>query len=170
MKEMNKKITMALFVMLMILPLGVMAAEIKIGFVNSLKILDEAPQTKAAMDAWQSEFSPKKDKLIAEQTKLKKLEEKLVRDGALMSSSERKGLERDIMNQQRDLRRNEEEYNEDLNMRRNEVLQEVQSKVMNVINSMAKEENYDLIFSESGVVYFNENMDISDKVLSRLKK
>ncbi len=168
MKEINNKLITILFVML--LPLGVMAADIKVGFVNSLKILDEAPQTKEAMDAWQSEFSPKKDKLITEQAKLKKLEEKLVRDGALMSSSERKVLERDIMNQQRDLRRNEEEYNEDLNIRRNEVLQEVQSKVMNVINVMAKEENYDLIFSESGVVYFNESMDISDKVLSRLKK
>ncbi|MCF6236865.1 MAG: OmpH family outer membrane protein [Gammaproteobacteria bacterium] len=168
MKEINNKLITILFVML--LPLGVMAADIKVGFVNSLKILDEAPQTKEAMDAWQSEFSPKKDKLITEQAKLKKLEEKLVRDGALMSSSERKVLERDIMNQQRDLRRNEEEYNEDLNIRRNEVLQEVQSKVMNVINTMAKEENYDLIFSESGVVYFNESMDISDKVLSRLKK
>ncbi len=170
MKEINNKRIKALFVMLMLLPFGVMAAEIKIGFVNSLKILDEAPQTKEAMDAWQSEFSPKKDKLIAEQVQLKKLEEKLVRDGALMSSSERKALERDIMNQQRDLRRNEEEYNEDLNIRRNEVLQEVQSKVMNVINRMAKEENYDLIFSESGVVYFKESMDMSDKVLSRLKK
>ncbi len=170
MKNMNNKIMATLFVILMLLPLGGVAADIKIGFVNSLKILDEAPQTKAAMEAWQREFSPKKDKLIAEQAKLKKLEEKLIRDGALMSSSERKNLERDVMNQQRDLRRNEEEYNEDLNIRRNEVLQEVQAKVMSVINSMAKEEGYDLIFSESGVVYFNEGIDISDKVLNRLKK
>ena len=170
MKNMNNKIMATLFVILMLLPLGVVAADIKIGFVNSLKILDEAPQTKAAMEAWQREFSPKKDKLIAEQAKLKKLEERLIRDGALMSSSERKNLERDVMNQQRDLRRNEEEYNEDLNIRRNEVLQEVQAKVMSVINSMAKEEGYDLIFSESGVVYFNEGIDISDKVLNHLKK
>ncbi len=170
MNKVKNKIIITLAVILMSLSLGAVAADIKVGFVNSLKILDEAPQTKAAMEAWQREFAPKKDKLIAEQNKLKKLEEKLVRDGVLMSASERKSLERDVMNQQRDLRRNEEEYNEDLNIRRNEVLQEVQSKVMNVIIGMAKDENYDLIFSESGVVYFNEDIDISDQVLSRLKK
>ncbi len=170
MKDINNKMITTMAVVLMFLPLAAMADELKIGFVNSLKILDEAPQTKAAMEEWHREFAPRKDKLIAEQNELKKLEEKLVRDGALMSTSERKSLERKVMNRQRDLRRNEEEYNEDLNIRRNEVLQEVQSKVMNVINSMAKEENYDLIFSESGVVYFDESIDISDKVLSRLKK
>ncbi len=147
----------------------VVAAELKIGFVNAARVLEEAPQADAARTRLEKEFSPRDKKLVDTQKKVRKLEEKLTRDGAIMSETERRKLERDILSQQRELKRSQEEFREDLNIRRNEAFDTLRRRVFEVINDIAKAEKYDLVISD-GVVYANERTDITGKVVEQLKK
>jgi len=149
--------------------LNATADEIKIGFVNSARVMQEAPQAEQARDKLQSEFKPRDKKIVAMQKKLKKLEDALNRDAKVLSEAIRKKKEREILTVKRDIKRAQEEFNEDLNLRRNEELNTLQQKVYEAIVSLAKEENYDVILGDS-VMFASKRVDITDKVIKRLGK
>ena len=145
------------------------ADEVKIGFVNAARVLEEAPQAEAARSQLEQEFSPRDKKLLASQKEVKDLEDKLTRDGAIMSESERHKLERDIIDRKRDLKREQEDFREDLNIRRNEAFEQLRKRVSEVIINLSKEQKFDLIVSD-GVVYASDRIDITDQVIKRLSQ
>lgn len=146
------------------------AAELKIGFVNAAQILDKAPQAELARSRLEKEFAPRDKSLVDAQKSLRSLEEKLARDSAVMGDSERRNLERDILAQQRELKRAQDEFREDFTIRRNEELGSLQRQVYEAIVSLAKEEQFDLIVNDGAVIYASEQVDITDQVLRRLTK
>jgi len=143
-------------------------AESKIGFVDTVRLMESAPQAKSAQSKIESEFSPREKGLVALQREIKTKEDKLTRDGAVMSESERSKMERDILSKRRDLKRSQDEFRDDLNIRRNEVLAKLQKDMFEAIVGLAKEQKYDLILTQ-GVVYSSDNIDITDSVLKKLK-
>ncbi|MCC7222002.1 MAG: OmpH family outer membrane protein [Candidatus Contendobacter sp.] len=151
------------------LPLALaQAADVKIGFVSIAKILNSAPQAEAASKRLEQEFAPRKKGLDEAQKSLRKLEEKLAKDGAVMSESQRRTVENDFRNQARELKRSGDEFREDFNLRRNEELGKFQKQVLDVINSVAKEEGFDLVVNDSATLYASPQIDVTDKVLKRL--
>jgi outer membrane protein len=148
---------------------SVVAEEYRIGFVNATKVFEESPQYKDARERLQTEFSRREKDLLASQKQLKQLEEKLQRDGSVMSESEAKRLERDILSRSRKLKNAQTEFREDLNLRQNEEFKKLRQQVREVIREVGKSEKIDLIVSD-GVVYFSQKIDISDKVLEKLRQ
>ena len=147
---------------------GSAVAELRIGFVNAAKLLEEAPQAAAARDNLQQEFAPRDRELVSMQKEIKALEEKLGRDAAVMSETERRNLERDILNRKRDLKRSQDVFREDFNLRRNEELGKLQRLVIETIRTVSKEQKYDLMLTE-GVLFASDQVDVTDQVLQRLK-
>lgn len=147
---------------------GAAAADIKVGFVNLGQISTEAPQAKAATERLKREFEPREQEIAAMQRDLKQLEEKLSRDAALMSDSERSRTEHDLRARDREVRRMVDELREDVNIRRNEELGKLQRQISETVQKLAKEENFDLILID-GVMYVSDPIDITQKVLDRLK-
>jgi outer membrane protein len=141
----------------------------RIAFVNTPQVLEQAPQAEAVRNTLQGEFAPRDAKLVAEQKKVKELEDKLSRDGAVMSDEERRKLERDILSQKREIKRARDEFNEDFNIRRNEELSKMQREIALSIVTLAKEKGYDLIL-ENGVIYASDRVDITKAVIDRLKR
>ncbi len=146
-----------------------LAAEIKIAYVNAVKVIEQAPQGEAALKKLQAEFGPRDKKLVDMQQEIKKMEEDLERDALVMKDSDRREKERQLLVLKRELRRATQEFREDYNMRRNEELAALQKIVKQVIVEIAKQENYDLILHE-GTIYASSKIDITDKVLERLNK
>lgn len=147
---------------------AVSAAELKLGFVNAAKILEEAPQAVVAQNKLEKEFSGRNKKLIDGQKELKALEDKLSKDSAVMSDAERGKTERNINALRRDLKRDQDEAREDFNIRRNEEFSRLQKQVYEAIVAIAKQESYDLVVAE-GAIYSSERVDITNKVMARLK-
>lgn len=148
---------------------SLLAEDYRIAFVNATKVFEESPQYKEARDRLQTEFSRREKELLSEQKQLKQLEEKLQRDGTVMSESEAKRLERDILNRSRKLKNTQTEFREDLNLRQNEEFKKLRQQVREVIQEVGKAEKIDLIVSD-GVVYFSKKIDISDLVLEKLRQ
>jgi len=141
----------------------------RIAFVNTPQVLEQAPQAEAVRNTLQSEFAPRDASLVAEQKKVKELEDKLSRDGTVMSEEERRKLERDILSQKREIKRARDEFTEDFNIRRNEALAKMQREIALSIVTLAKEKGYDLIL-ENGVIYASDRVDITGEVIERLKR
>ena len=154
---------------MLVMSSGAALAETKIGFVDTVKLLESAPQAKSAQSKIESEFAPREKELVAMQREIKKLEDDLSRDGAVMSESERTKQERNVLSKRRDLKRSQDEFRDDLNIRRNEVLAKLQKDMFQAVVSLAKEQNFDLILSQ-GVVYSSDKVDITDSVLKKLQK
>ena len=167
---MLKKITLISLLAVFSLVLnGAAFAASKIGYVEVGKVLQESPQVKAVKEKIRKEFSKRDDQLVAEQKKLKKLKEKLQRDGSIMSEAEVKRLERDIIARTRKLKNAQSEFQEDLALRQNEELGKLRKVIAEVIIKVAKKGGYDLVL-ESGVVWANEKVNITKQVLKELKR
>ncbi len=142
-------------------------AQVKVGFVNISKVLDKAPQAETARERIEREFAPRDRELLEQQKEIRALEDKLVKNGAVMSATERQRQESEIRSLKREIRRLQDEFREDLNLRRSQELSKLQRKVTEVIQELAKAEGYDLVVTD-GVIYAGERVDITDKIIGQL--
>ena len=155
--------------LVLMLPVLASAADMRIGFVNVAKLLDQAPQSEDASQRLKAEFEPRQEKIVAVQRKLREQEERLLRDGDVMSGDERQKLERAIKDDLRELKRMDTEFKEDYGDRQREEMNKVQDVFMNAIRKLAEDEKYDLILTE-GVAYVSPKSDVTDLLLKRLGK
>ena len=151
------------------LPAALFAAELKIGYVNAVKVIEEAPQGEIALKKLEEEFSPRDSKLVEAQKKIKALEDELQKSVLVMKEEKKREKERELLVLKRDLRRETQEFREDYNLRRNEELAALQKVVYKAIIEIAKQEKYDLILHE-GTIYASGKIDITDLVLKKLGK
>ena len=148
---------------------GAQAAELKVGYVQVDKILQEAPQTAESGKKLEKEFSPRSQELDRMAKQIKELEAALDKDGSTISETERRSKERDAQNIKLEFQRKQRELREDINLRKNEELASLQDRINKAVQSVAKSENYDLVMY-SGVAYAADKIDITDKVLKLLGK
>jgi len=164
------KIAMRALLMAALLVLTFSAhAELKIGYVNAVKVIEEAPQGQQAIKRLETEFGPRDKELVAMQDKIKALEEELDKNGLVLKESDRRNKEREVVGLKRELKRATQEFREDYNIRRNEELSSLQKIVYKAIVEIAKQEKYDLILHE-GTIYAGERIDITDQILKKLGK
>ena len=147
---------------------GVLAEELKLGFVDTAYLLKKAPQADAARKKLEKEFAPRENKILDMQKSLKKIEDTMAKNAVVMSDSARKRNEREVLSLQRDIKRAKEEFNEDLNLRRNDELGKLQKIVFDAIVRIAKKDNYDLILGDS-VLFANKRVNVTERVLQQLK-
>jgi outer membrane protein len=144
------------------------AAELKIGVVNAAAVMEQSPQKNKALARLEKEFLSRSKSLESKVKSLRAKQEKLVKDGAIFSAEERKSKERALVSEQRDIKRLQDEYSEDLSIRRNEELRKLEKEIAETIVDLAKKESYDLIVYQ-GVIFASDKVDITDKVLQSLK-
>jgi len=141
-------------------------ANSKIGFVNTERLLREAPLSVAAQKKLEREFAARDQELQRLAKQARDLQAQLDKDGVTMSETERKNKERDLGNLNRDLQRQGREFREDLNLRRNEELGQIQERARKAIQDIAKAEKFDLIVEQA--VYVDNKIDITDRVMRAL--
>lgn len=142
------------------------AQELKIGYVNSERVLREALPAKAAQTKLEAEFGKRERDLNDAAVKLKAAADKLDKDAPTLAETEKNRRQRELVEQDRDLQRKRREFQEDLNQRRNEELAGVVERANRVIRQIFDSEKYDLILQE--VVFAGPRVDITDKVIKVL--
>lgn len=145
---------------------SVSAQEFKVGIVNLDRIFREANSAKAAQTKLEAEFGKREKDLNDVGTQLKNLSDKFEREAPTLSESQRNVRQKQLVDQDRDFQRKRREFQEDLNARKNEELQQVIERANKVVKTLAEAEKYDLIVQEA--VYVNPKHDITDKVLKSL--
>ena len=145
---------------------SVSAQELKIGIVNLDRIFREANSAKSAQAKLEQEFGKREKELGDVATQLKTLSDKYEREAPTLSETQRATRQKQLVDQDRDFQRKRREFQEDLNARKNEELQQVIERANRVVKTLAEAEKYDLIVQEA--VYVNPKHDITDKVLRSL--
>jgi outer membrane protein len=149
------------------LPFAAAEAQTKIGVVNVARLLQEAPQAQAATQALENEFATRKRDLQNLERDLKARDEKLQKDGATMAEAERRNQEKALRDGQREFARKQNEFMEDLNVRRNEALGQLQRSVLAEVQTYAKSAGLDLVIADA--LFASPSIDITSQVLTALQ-
>jgi outer membrane protein len=152
-----------------LLAISASAEDLKVGYIDTAKVLKDAPQADLARKKLEDEFNPRDQEIVNLQQKLKDLKEKQERDAKLMSQADNIKLEREIVSVKRDIKRAKEEFNEDFNLRRNEELAKLHKLISKTTIRIAQELKYDIILSDN-VLYITKRVDITDIVIKRLQE
>jgi outer membrane protein len=154
--------------MLSLLALGgqALAQDFRVGFVNTDRIFREANTAKAAQAKLEQEFSKREKELNELGGALKSASDRFEREAPTLSETQRQQRQKQLVDMDRDFQRKRREFQEDLNARKNEELQQVLDRANRVVKQVAEAEKYDVVLQEA--VYINPKHDITDKVIKAL--
>jgi outer membrane protein len=155
-----------LVVLLGLLAFAAHAQDFRVGFVNTDRIFREANTAKAAQAKLEQEFSRREKELNDIGTNLKNTSDKFEREAPTLSEAQRTARQKQLVDQDREFQRKRREFQEDLNARKNEELQQVLERANKVVKQVAEAEKYDVVLQEA--VYINPKHDITDKVIKAL--
>jgi len=165
----SNKFKALFFASLITLTTSLSEAELKVGYVQVDKILQEAPQTAESGKKLEREFSPRSLELDKTQKQIRDIEASLDKEGVTISETERRNKERDVSNLKIEFQRKQRELREDINLRKNEELSSLQDRINKAVQTVSETEGYDLVVY-GGVAFASKKIDITDKVLKLLGK
>lgn len=145
---------------------SVSAEELKIGYVNIVRLLREAAPAKAAQARLDAERLKREKELDELAARLKAGSEKLEKDAPTLSEADRVRRQRDLIEQDREVQRKRREAQEDMNQRLNEEQGQVADRANKVIKQISEAEKYDLILQDA--IFASPRVDITDKVIKAL--
>jgi outer membrane protein len=160
---------LAVLVLLPALAAPASAQDVKIGVVNINVLMEQSPQAQRAMEALQEEFAPRQRSIMAKQKEFEDLAAKAQRDAAVMGETERRNTESQLRELQRDLQRMQEEFREDLNLRRNEEIGNLQRSLLKEVQDYAQQAGFDLIMGD-GVLYASSAVNVTEAVLAAMQE
>jgi outer membrane protein len=140
----------------------------KIGFVNTSRVLKEAPQARRVEERLKAEFEPREAQLKERREEILDIEGQLKSIDKSTSATTRRKLEREIRLKVSQLKFLEQEFREDQNLRRNEEIRELQKVIARVLEKLGDSGKYDLILTE-GVSYVSDQIDITAEIVEMLK-
>ena len=138
----------------------------RIGFVNTDRMLREAQPAKAAQTKLEQEFSRREREINSAAETLRAESQRFEREAPTMSDSQRQAGQRRLLERDRDLQRRRREFQEDLNARKQEELQQILDRANTIVKQVAEAGKYDVILQEA--VYINPALDITDEVIRAL--
>lgn len=143
-------------------------APLKIGFVNTEKILRDSAPAKEAQQKIETEFKKRDEELQKLATTLRSKAEDFDKNAPVMTDADRSKAQRELSDLDTDLQRKRREFQEDFNRRRNEAFSGIVDKANVAIREIAEKENYDLIVQDAVTV--SARIDITEAVIQVLDK
>lgn len=141
----------------------------KIGIVDVQKIMQNAPEVKSASDALHKKFAPEQAKILAKQTDLKKMMDKLNRDASVMRDSDKKKLQDQIMTARKEFTTMTQGYEQKVLVAQQQTMQKIVKKVNNIAAQIAKKESLSMVIVRQAVIYPGDAKDITDEIINSMK-
>lgn len=138
----------------------------KIGFVDAVKLIESAPQGEESLKKLEQEFSPRDREIRQLRAELRDAEAELDKNAPVMKQADIDQAQLEIAALSRRIKRLQQEFKDDYNLRRNEELARLQQIVTEAIIEIAESEGYDLIVQQA--VYASSGINLTEKVLEKL--
>ena len=142
----------------------------KFAFINSKMLLEQSPQAVAANSALQEQFGEREQNLRNLAQSIQEMEKTYQTDRAIMSDEQKQKAEDNILQSKRRFQFEQQSLKEDLQAKQRELLQQVQTEIKAAIQGYGESQGYDFIFTDSGIAFASDAVDITDEILQELKK
>lgn len=141
----------------------------RIGYVDMQRLIDNAPQTLAARERLRREFDQRDAELKAEIARLAALDQRVADEAATLAEDDLSALRRQADTLRRSIERTQQRLREEFNARVDQELERTWPLINEAVADYAREAGYDLVVP-SPVVYVSGRVDITERVLDRLKQ
>ena len=146
------------------------AADIKIGFVDMQRALNESEAGKEAMAVMESEVQKFQNEIAQRKRELQALQESLQRQGLMLSEKARKEKEREYQNKLKESNRWAEDRQGELKQKERDLTKAALKDLDDVVKKLGEEEKFTLILSknEAIILYTSGGIDLTDRVIQIL--
>jgi outer membrane protein len=146
----------------------------KIGYIDVQRVIAESQSGKRAKERFQAQVKKAEVDVQKERQDLKRLKSDLDKKGPLLKEEERRSMEADLQKRSVILQRTMNDYQQDLRQKESEIMSDILKEVEQIVNEVGKAEKFTLIFERSQIIYSDQGIDITSKVIetynSRVKK
>lgn len=154
----------------MLLAGSAVAADQKIGVINFQEVMSKIPQTAALMQSLEAEFKDEKTIVTQLEKDIKYYQEKLKRDGSLMSAKEKEELNVKVKSLFQDYQVKGKALQEKASQRQNQETNKIIALVRQAVDKIAVKQNYDLVLSQQAVVYAKPDASLTEVVVEQVSK
>jgi len=153
---------------LALLSFGAISETIKIGYIDTEKVVNNLPQYQQNVDELSKEFEPKKQELLDLFKHIELLREKI---NIINNSENKENLQIELYklsSLEESFKKETEFWQVTMNNKKIELLQKIELLINTTINELAISENYDLILYENAA-FVSDKVNITSKVIERIK-
>ena len=145
------------------------ADELKIGYVNAQRIIEESKAGKQAYQKLKELQDEHKSKVEAKKSDIESKEEELRKQYMTLSESAKMEKEENLRKEKKEFKRMLEDADTEIGAREKSYLEKIDKEVMEVIDKVGKEEGYTVILGQVGslILYANPTIDLTDKVIQK---
>jgi Outer membrane protein len=145
-------------------------AEMKVAVLNyQMALLESDAAKKYAVDA-EKKFGPQLDRLKTLESDAKRIQDRLMKEGEKLQTSERERLELEFKQKARDFQFQSKELNEAKAIADRDMLKQLKPKLDQAVEEVIKQGNYDLVLERGAVVEVKPQFDITKQVIERMNK
>ncbi|MCC6132719.1 MAG: OmpH family outer membrane protein [Acidobacteria bacterium] len=146
---------------------GPALAQAKIGVIDVQRVVADSAVGKESLAKIQRVASGKQDEVTKRQKDLRDLETKIQEQNKTLSAEALEKLQKDYQNKAVELKRFQDDAQRELEELQRKELSEFEKQVMPVIDAVAKEKGYNLVFNkfQSGLLFADEASDLTDEVV-----
>ena len=153
---------------LVLLSFSTWAESVKIGYIDTQRVVNNLPQYQQSVDKISKEFEPKKQELL---DLFKHIELLRMKINSINNTEKKENLQIELTklaSLEESFKQETEFWQETMNTKKIELLQKIELLINNTINKLAISENYDLILYENAA-FVSDEINITSKVIERIQ-
>jgi outer membrane protein len=166
---MTHRTTLALALALLCTLASGARADLRVGYVDLQRALNESEAGKAAKERFKAQVDRLQVDLKKKKDALDNMKEQLEKKASVMKPEEARNLENDYQKKLRDFERAYKDSQGELQQKDNELTVELLKELQVIIEEFGKEQGYSIILeqSSSSVLYGSPDLDLTEQIISR---
>jgi outer membrane protein len=144
--------------------------KLKIGFIDIQRAITESAAGKKAKARFDAQVKKAESDLLKEKQELERLKSDFDKKGPLLKEDERRNLEADLERRFRQYQRTGQDHQQELRQREGEMTSDIIKELQQIVTDIGKAEKFTLIFERSQILYHDQGIDITNKVIETFNK
>lgn len=140
--------------------------KLRIGFVDVQRAISLSQAGKQAEKRFQSDVKRVEQELTKEKEQLEQLKADLGKKSILLNEEQKRNLEMEFQKRYRDYQRNVQDSQEELRLKRDEAMGQILKGIEGAVAEVGKKENFTLILTRNQLLYVDQGVDITEKVIA----
>ncbi len=156
----------------MMVPVLASAQGLGVAIVDSRRAAANSKEGKAAEQQLKDLSSRKRDEFMPKEEKLKRAREEYETQRFVLSKEALQEREIEIVKLRRNMERDLEEAQEEMAIEERKLMQPILRQILRAVKDVARAQGYQVVLERSspGVLFFSDDLDITDLVIAKLNE
>ena len=141
------------------------AATVKIGVIDTQKILRDSQAAKEAQKVFRRDLEAKRAVLKSKEQEVMVLDQEIKKEGAKMEATVLKNKREKLADEMKELKRLRTDLSDDLKKKDAELTQKILKEIDAIVKDYSKKNKYTIILDRRMVIDFDETVEITNDVI-----